>query len=168
MQLQTDNAASSPQFTAPSVLAFTDRPTRQAQGMDASAFWKVLYANSSEPPNAALSFKYNSDAAILPVEMLNVTGTAPDYTIAARAWSLMRYIYRDNRSRLGVEKAYKMAVIAMLRYAQELAAGGVIEDDLLLECSSSSSSPRRTTLGLIARRRATRDTPPRTESHAFH
>jgi hypothetical protein len=74
--------------TAPRVLAFTDRPARQAQSIGASDLMagptSLLYANASAPPNGALTFVYNGDAAILPVEMLNVTGAAPDYTVVAR------------------------------------------------------------------------------------
>ena len=74
--------------TAPRALAFTDRPARKAHELDTFKLMvgpsSVLYANGSAPPNGALSFEYNGDAVILPVDMLNVTGTAPDYTIAAR------------------------------------------------------------------------------------
>jgi hypothetical protein len=49
-----------------------------------------------------------------------------------RLWSLLRWVCRDNRSRLGVEKARKMAIISMYRHFQE---GGDynFEDDILLE-----------------------------------
>jgi hypothetical protein len=71
--------------TAPQSLGFTDRPARQARAWPTPSLWKALYVNGSAPPNGALSFEHAGEAVLLPVEMLNVTGAAPNYTIAARA-----------------------------------------------------------------------------------
>jgi hypothetical protein len=49
-----------------------------------------------------------------------------------RLWSLLRWVYRDNRSRLGFEKARKMALLAMFRRSQAK-NDDLFEDDLLLE-----------------------------------
>jgi hypothetical protein len=70
--------------TAPRALAFTDRPARRAAADATADLWADLYATGSAPPNAALAFEREGATVVLPVEMLNVTGAAPDYTIAAR------------------------------------------------------------------------------------
>ena len=66
-------------------VGFTDRPARQARAWRTPDLWAGLYANGSVPPNSALSFEHAGAAVLLPVEMLNVTGAAPNYTISARA-----------------------------------------------------------------------------------
>jgi hypothetical protein len=71
--------------TAPRAVAFTDRPERAAKAVKTPALWEALYADGAAPPNAALSFEHAGEAVIVPLEMLNVTGTAPNYTVAARA-----------------------------------------------------------------------------------
>ena len=71
--------------TAPQALGFTDRPARQARAWPTPGLWEALYVNASAPPNGVLSFEHAGEAVLLPVEMLNVTGAAPNYTIAARA-----------------------------------------------------------------------------------
>jgi hypothetical protein len=70
---------------APQTLGFTDRPARQARVGLTPDLWAALYADGSAPPNGALAFERAGAAVLLPVEMLNVTGAAPNYTIAARA-----------------------------------------------------------------------------------
>ena len=76
---------------APTALAFTDRPALEAQAVptpDLAAGFAANapgYADGLAPPNAALSFAFEGAAVLLPVEILNVTGAAPDYTFAARA-----------------------------------------------------------------------------------
>ncbi len=76
---------------APTALAFTDRPALEAQAVEtpdlASGFAANApgYADGLAPPNAALSFAFEGAAVLLPVELLNVTGAAPDYTFTARA-----------------------------------------------------------------------------------
>ena len=51
-----------------------------------------------------------------------------------RLWSLLRWVYRDNRSRLGFEKARKMALLAMFRRRNHQAKDDdIYDDDLLLE-----------------------------------
>ena len=49
-----------------------------------------------------------------------------------RLWSLLRWVYRDNRSRLGIEKARKMALISMFNRSDE-SDMDVFQDDLLLD-----------------------------------
>jgi hypothetical protein len=71
--------------TAPRAVAFTDRPQREAKAVKTPALWAALYADGAAPPNAALSFEHAGEAVVVPLEMLNVTGGAPNYTIAARA-----------------------------------------------------------------------------------
>jgi hypothetical protein len=71
--------------TAPRAVAFTDRPQREAKAVKTPALWDELYADGSAPPNAALSFEHAGEAVVVPLEMLNVTGAAPNYTITARA-----------------------------------------------------------------------------------
>jgi hypothetical protein len=71
--------------TAPRAVAFTDRPQREAKAVKTPALWAALYADGAAPPNAALSFDHAGEAVVVPLEMLNVTGAAPNYTIAARA-----------------------------------------------------------------------------------
>jgi hypothetical protein len=76
--------------TAPRAVAFTDRPERAAKAVKTPALWAALYADgaappNAAPPNAALSFEHAGEAVVVPLEMLNVTGTAPNYTVAARA-----------------------------------------------------------------------------------
>jgi hypothetical protein len=70
---------------APEALAFTDRPARAARTMKTATVYAGLYADGSKPPNGAISFMYDGDAVVLPIEMLNVTAAGPDYTVAARA-----------------------------------------------------------------------------------
>jgi hypothetical protein len=65
-------------------VGFTDRPARQARAWRTPDLWAALYTNASAPPNGALSFEHAAHVC-LPVEMLNVTGAAPNYTTAARA-----------------------------------------------------------------------------------
>ena len=69
---------------SPEALAFTDRPARLARTMKTATVYTGLYADGSKPPNGAISFMYDGDAVVLPIEMLNVTAAGPDYTIAAR------------------------------------------------------------------------------------
>jgi hypothetical protein len=78
--------------TAPISLAFTNRPALEAKGLPTASLQSVFDSNvagfgtdGSAPPNGALSFAYEGAAVILPVEILNFTGVAPDYTVTARA-----------------------------------------------------------------------------------
>ncbi len=73
--------------TATRAVAFTDRPQREAKAVNTPALWAELYADGSAPPNAALSFEHAGEAVVVPLEMLNVTGVAPNYTVAACALS---------------------------------------------------------------------------------
>ncbi len=75
--------------TAPRAVAFTDCPQREAKAVKTPILWAALYANGSTPPNAALSFDHAGEAVVVPLEMLNVTGAAPNYTVAARAGGLL-------------------------------------------------------------------------------
>jgi hypothetical protein len=56
-----------------------------ARAVKTPALWAALYADGAAPPNAALSFDHAGEAVVVPLEMLNVTGGAPNYTVAARA-----------------------------------------------------------------------------------
>ena len=49
-----------------------------------------------------------------------------------RLWSLLRWVYRDNRSRLSIEKARKMALISMFNRSDE-SDMDVFQDDLQLD-----------------------------------
>jgi hypothetical protein len=71
--------------TAPRAVAFTDRPQREAKAVKTPDLWAALYADGAAPPNAALSFEHAGETVVVPLEMLNVTGAAPNYTVAARA-----------------------------------------------------------------------------------
>ncbi len=79
--------------TAPRAVAFTDRPQRVAAAAKTPTLWAVLYANGSAPPNAALSFDHAGEAIVVPLKVLNVTGAAPNYTVAARVLGAGGFLY---------------------------------------------------------------------------